>query len=1181
MSHPFYWLPKPFFYPIGNTAATSLTHDLSPEQSADILLLGCGDPRNILFTLYSDLTIGNVPRKMDVMCCDIEPAILARNILLFSLLEDGNETIECIWDIFYHFKIDNRTADVIERQSQKLYDCAQCAHFWRQSRYGSFLKVADTKTLAELRRHWKYYADFAGLPADRKGQLRKEQVELSKSVNSNRDTIAIDPSRSAGMVWLNALLPVSDLFRKYWETGTTYTRASDIDSATNLNPTFLYCRYGETFNPHYRSFPEGFHLTSAFAPIREDPVGLLPGTGSAAITKSKQQFKAWCGSFRTSQAANAITIRFFCGDALAFCHALNNFKSTWNPSTSFSTSIHKASNIILDELAASTPPAPLVFDVIDTSNLTDHVGLLNLLITTPPLLKQGALSPSVIYTETLLNSGEDAIESFLDQICTDVPTIAALFGVAPRPYVSGFTAQPNAHEIHFEKLREIPFGREGYKQQYHKRVVWTNPWGGDAPTPETRIQVSFEVEGLARILYGIYDKMFSDEKMSTWTSPTQSDLKGMTVNYHRESVAYMFQAVQRRVRLRAGTWDQVASRFMQMGTEEGSHLMEANNHQDMCLQFHLRGILTVDTLRPGWAADNRVFPRSNIFDDWEHLPPVVCVVLTVPRRRLHAFNGSAQKTSTPTMQCCVWVDGSHENIFAAIHAVWGRCIKSPNSARIVLEEDSRGMRGTSDLVVSFWVSTRILEFPNTRVDLRLKMKTLSIVVFSQKLGAKLQVFSASIDDKYHVCVLPYRPTIASEPPQYPPSTQNYSVLAKNPGYLCKAIVPEQTGRHVGSMSVRLKVEASEERESLLKGAPVSAKQVSACIMELTIGEYTHSIWYFYPIQGSSPKLRIARKSHYVEIIVPVSKPLDRAGYFLKPFPVLGTGAYSSWNIHHLNLDRLPILGTGVPPGVGWLNPLCSFQFSDTEAFVRNGGDIQRQQAANALLNLKDTIHATTLYYSGEYSPQTRTIGLCDNDQGGTHTILLISGIRLDLASMTIALDAAVVPLNERLKELRHVHLFRPDVIFGLNTVGREVVAWKRALPAFVERCRNWAHKPTCEYRTQGQIPLSVAFEENPLCSCGEGVGFTGSQWNIQKWEPWLPFATRAAISPIFAVPYIESVDRSTNEATYKKPVEACWACAGPGKPGLAACSKCKKAKYCSGVCQKEDWKTHKKVCKTL
>jgi len=43
----------PFFYPVGNTPAVCLTQALPPDQDADLLLLGCGDIRNILFTSYS------------------------------------------------------------------------------------------------------------------------------------------------------------------------------------------------------------------------------------------------------------------------------------------------------------------------------------------------------------------------------------------------------------------------------------------------------------------------------------------------------------------------------------------------------------------------------------------------------------------------------------------------------------------------------------------------------------------------------------------------------------------------------------------------------------------------------------------------------------------------------------------------------------------------------------------------------------------------------------------------------------------------------------------------------------------------------------------------------------------------------------------------------------------------
>jgi len=55
MAHLALWPRKNFLYAIGNTAPVCFTQDLAPEQAADILLLGCGDPRSILYTIYADL----------------------------------------------------------------------------------------------------------------------------------------------------------------------------------------------------------------------------------------------------------------------------------------------------------------------------------------------------------------------------------------------------------------------------------------------------------------------------------------------------------------------------------------------------------------------------------------------------------------------------------------------------------------------------------------------------------------------------------------------------------------------------------------------------------------------------------------------------------------------------------------------------------------------------------------------------------------------------------------------------------------------------------------------------------------------------------------------------------------------------------------------------------------------
>ena len=50
---PVVWPGSAFFYPIGNTSAVDLTDTLTPEENAHVLLLGCGDPRHILFTVHN------------------------------------------------------------------------------------------------------------------------------------------------------------------------------------------------------------------------------------------------------------------------------------------------------------------------------------------------------------------------------------------------------------------------------------------------------------------------------------------------------------------------------------------------------------------------------------------------------------------------------------------------------------------------------------------------------------------------------------------------------------------------------------------------------------------------------------------------------------------------------------------------------------------------------------------------------------------------------------------------------------------------------------------------------------------------------------------------------------------------------------------------------------------------
>jgi hypothetical protein len=240
------------------------------------------------------------------------------------------------------------------------------------------------------------------------------------------------------------------------------------------------------------------------------------------------------------------------------------------------------------------------------------------------------------------------------------------------------------------------------------------------------------------------------------------------------------------------------------------------------------------------------------------------------------------------------------------------------------------------------------------------------------------------------------------------------------------------------------------------------------------------------------------------------------------------------------------------------------------------------------------------------SPTTkpgRVFGLHLDQPGiGTTAILFMNQLCLDPASSSLVVDMAVVPLEDRL-----MHILGPAIVDILNscelvnipTTFSEAIAWKKLLPAFVERCRTWSHGQNCEYAATGCIPLSTELDESPLCSCGRNIGLPSSIPGVpaKAWAVFRPFATRAAFSPLFAVSYVEPVaaamkqlhglsDRASAGSSSRQEhpptsSQVCKRCYGPGKPKLLQCSKCRRVKYCSRECSVKDWKEHKVVCERI
>jgi len=191
------------------------------------------------------------------------------------------------------------------------------------------------------------------------------------------------------------------------------------------------------------------------------------------------------------------------------------------------------------------------------------------------------------------------------------------------------------------------------------------------------------------------------------------------------------------------------------------------------------------------------------------------------------------------------------------------------------------------------------------------------------------------------------------------------------------------------------------------------------------------------------------------------------------------------------------------------------------------------------------------------------------------TVIFVNELKYDLHSHTVVCDAFVLPLTVSLSkraERVFAKLEHEGNMHNVKIFPGEMESWKQLLPALVERCRsNWTHAHNCEYISAATIPLTETMDRDPLCSCGRGKDVEPMH-KVALWSPFAPLVTRIAISPLFAVSYLETVGRDLENSR-------CSRCRKKGKPKLQRCTVCKKQRYCSEACQKKDWKDHKLLCK--
>ncbi|KAG8714183.1 hypothetical protein FRC09_017903 [Ceratobasidium sp. 395] len=1131
MSNPLHWSEKTHFYPIGNTTPVCLTQDLSPDQSADILLLGCGDPRNILFTLYADLISSSRPRSISFTCCDLEPAVLARNVILFALFEDG-EPVDQAWNIFYHFKIDDTTLSLLVRQCQKLLQASESPRAWNDSQYGSFLKFLDARTLAELRRHWTLYAGFPKLPRPILNKLRQQMNEARQPVLEAKNVLniaALVASRSAGPLLLNAILPVSEELYNYWSTGTMFKRPADIGKAKHINPTFIYSRSGEMFNIHYGTFPQGSHFAPIFASLASKQSGF----------KMKQQFKAWADAFKDSRNANAITIWLYIGDAFAFCHAFHRYAISGQIASDIRIASWTAGQIHFDQLTEQSQ-IPKSFDIVDSSNLTDHLGILNILVAAQPLLRDKPASQSVLYTESLLLAGKTLTESLRSRIRTNISTIGLLLGLVPRPYMTGFTTQSHSHEAIMSPETH---------GNYHERIAWVHPASGDQIFRKINPRLVITTNDLATILADLYAAICPSKKL-VWRSffsrtPAASRDQNL-FHYHAETFAMLFKRIQARVAITDGSWTSVALRFLKLARKP-TVFAPPRDIQELAFHMYRQATeMDVNSKLDRESSHNmpQFFKRNLQLVTMDDM--AVCLVITVPRSSLRILLENPKLKGSVILHCRVIFNKGYAT-YDAIEATWGRCV-TDTSGKVTIQEDPAKSEGNSGLVVTCWVPKVNFHDEDAHVSLGFWPTPFAYMAFSEHLKPTLDFVGFNVRSSRHVRVLPYRPALSGETPQTWLFGSNDARTSSSTSgdTFAQAVVSSGWRKQSRVTSLVAKLPTRSKGATKGKELVTLSLQATPCTTAFYSKGREHSAVYPYPLQGETHKLQL--KYRYWEIQAPLAEPFSLGGYGLDPFPILrGDNGIYLWNVHYVNLDRMPILDTEDPSKLGWLPTHINMQLSQHEhnhqlvgaggktSIIRTiwsafkkllgiGRDQQTQTHNHSVITaLKKSIGSMVLGFSGLKDSPKKVFWLKEL-RSDPFACVLVSGLRLDLTSSTAVLDSAVLCSTNRTESKLHSEL--RSLAKGsevITTSPDEALAWKRLLPALAERCRTWVHKPNCNHEFHKYPIQPGGSDDNPCCDCGKGAGFDSPAWDVPDWKPLLPYATRIAISPLFPVPYLEKM----------------------------------------------------------
>ena len=875
--------------------------------------------------------------------------------------------------------------------------------------------------------------------------------------------------------------------------------------------------------------------------------------------------------------------------------------------------------LVLGDMYQENGGAPVAFNMIDTSNLIDHLGAINLLIAAAPLLHYS--QSATLFTDSLVKKGATTAAFVNNLLCGDFLTMSLLLGLVPSEYYANATGTSTVDEAMIdEALRKHNQDHTDETQRYI-RLAWHRAPTSNDGKPCHKLEM--KPAEVAHILYHVYTKMFQDEDLGRLTmNLTSSEVQSLGLpTSHRGSFITFLAHLRNRLEV---DWNLVMETFRQKVEGSTSLLIGAQYLQELYSVMSLFDVYTVDFMRSPVATTK--IPNSS---------SVCSVTLRIPRKKLRVFAGrSPSQMGTPPVHCVIQspqasYGSDWQNFFACVQLTFGELSTKKTASlmdpELMITPDKKGWAGDSDLFVFFYAPQCVLsqEPELGLISFALKVAPTTLMLFMKDLGPLLKVYETTLGDKKNVFISRFWPNHKGLPQLCNSSAATANKDLQSSSHRISIIAnPSTDTLKCQSLIGRLTLQSDKVKSILKNGAVVTVTPKTAVksVIELKGCNEPFTITFPCPVVHEKCKTRIARTSSYIELEAPMLTDVGLGPLMFSPFPVTQVkDDLTLKNLPYLNLTILPIINLQDPQKIKWLTVHISLAFSSRERRLREKAMLPgATPAQDPRVNFKDGIFSMYMHYTGLQGGKAHVFGLNNDNQGGVSILIFVSCLRLDSANHTVVLDAAVLPLTPALLPKLHSPLGAlTSVLRPINIDDEETKLWRHVLPAYVERARTWKHRAKCEYRTKRKIPLSLEQGTSPICFCGNGIipkGFIRKDVVPGFESSFSKYCTRMAISPMFACPLVEistDVDGppsgasrgamsaptvSSSSAAALTPPFANYPAAQPSQSGdmhtcgtcgkkdtlqgvkLMTCAKCKTVNYCSKECQKRGWKDHKTIC---